>query len=454
MSAAYCQTQYNVYLNKLGMFNQQTVLNAYNELVSNNCPQAVGLAPPAGSSTTPPPSPPPHTVTPPPPNPCAQYQAAYTDALSRNDGIGQLNAANGLCANACPMPTRWHCGTTGAYWNPDPSSTTPPPTTPDITPTHTPPPAPSKCDILSSQYLMAKSQGNSTAINNAIQQLCALNCSMPAGATCPLPPAPASYCTDYQAAFDTAVANSDIAGMQAAIRNMCLAGCKLPAGWTCDNEGNGPATGGNGGSGTTPSGGGVQPVGPPVNPCTGEQSLTLVDYLVTLPLSGLKDDPILALVIGAAGAAGGLVSVTILIPEAGLYARIPAASLGLYGGLIVNGILDNYDWIKNAEKYGIVFGTLVSGLGAVSGIYQSIHNSTEKFLKTELGGVAGELVYKVGEGIISGGLFPVYDILFGDKTWTTAGYDKAKCDAGCEDPSLSSTKRKLCKLGARLDLKF
>ena len=211
------------------------------------------------------------------------------------------------------------------------------------------------------------------------------------------------------------------------VASMCTNDCTIPPGENC---------------------------GPSVNPCTGEQTLTLVDYLINLPLSGIKTDPILAIVFSAAGGIGGGVIAFVFVPEGGKWVRIPAVVLGVYGGLIVNGILANWDWFKNAEKYGLVFGSLITGIGAMSGIYQSIHDSTEKFLKTELGGAVGEVVYKVGETFFTGGLAPLYDMAFGDKTWTTAGYNKAKCEAGCDNPSLSSIERKMCKLGARLDLKF
>lgn len=464
-----CDMVYRIYTDQHGIFNQQAKANAYASLVANNCPQVV----PSGSG--------------PAPFDCAQVQQQYIQALQNGQDVGELY--HQLITNGCTVPdSSSYCATymsqfNSAYnakdvtamkaaiyklvtsncampgssqWNQatdQPVYPSGPPTPPPRTPS---PPPDNKCADLMNAFNMAKNQKSGPEMTLFVQQMCANSCPLPAGVTCPTPVPAANNCNTYMAAFNTAVENGDTAGVQAAINNMCLAGCTLPAGWICNSQGPGPATGGGTiiSGGNTPSGGGMQPVPPPVNPCTGEQSLTLIDYLVTLPLKGLKDDPILAVVIGGVGVVGGLLTEAILIPEAGLYARVPASALGAYGGLIVNGILDNYDWIKNAQQYGIVFGSLVTGLGAVSGIYQSIHNSTEKFLKTELGGAVGEVVYKVGEGVISGGLFPVYDILFGDKTWTTAGYDKAKCEAGCDDPSLSSLQRKMCKLGARLDLKF
>lgn len=453
MNSTYCQSQAYNWTVANSLKNYADAQRFLNNLCQNNCQLPAGAVC-AGQPSTPPinhhPAVTPPPVTPPPLDPCTNYRQQYDTALTNNDKMGQLNAANALCANQCPMPVRWHCADDGtAFWHDDPNNNTPV-VTPVVTPSSTPPP--SQCDTLLLAYNMAKNQNSAAGMANFVQQMCAAGCQMPAGVICPPPPQPS--CNDYMNDFNTAVANSDTDGVKAAVRNMCLRGCKLPAGWTCDNEGPGPVNPG-GNSGNTPSGGGVQPVGPAVNPCTGEQSLTLVDYLISLPLAGVKDDPLLATGLAAAGGVASAITVTLFVPEAGKYVRIPAAVAGAYGGLIVNGILDNYGFIQNAEKDGIVFGTLVTGLGAVHGLYQSIHQTTEKFLKTELGGVFGEITYKAAEFVFQGGPIGwVSDIVWGDRTWTTAGYDKAKCDANCGNPKLSSTERKLCKIGARLDLKF
>lgn len=499
MSSYQCYPNFLAYQNAVSSGQAASAAALLQGLCANKCYEAI---PSINCPSTPPPVTPPRSPSPTvinnwynvpdtlPPD-CAGLQQAYTNAIANNDYVTAMEAAGKISmlnSPTCTVPTgqkppaggfscdvayRIYTNQNGMF-NEQAKSLAYQSLVANNCPQVVPSgkgPAPFDCAATQQQYIQALQNGLPTA---DLYHLLIINgCSVPDNSV---------YCSSYMKQFTDAYNAKDVSGMQAAIAKLSFAGCALPG----TNEWNQntsqpvyPETpqqiacdqlhaqyvevkGMNGdvsqivasmctNNCTIPPG---ENCGPSVNPCTGEQSLTLVDYLITLPLSGIKDDPILALVIGGVGAAGGLVTVTILIPEAGMYARIPAACIGLYGGLIVNGILDNYDWIKNAEKYGIVFGTLVSGLGAVSGLYQSIHNTTEKFLKTEIGGVAGEIVYKVGEGIISGGLFPVYDILFGDKTWTTAGYDKAKCDAGCENPSLSSTKRKLCKLGARLDLKF
>lgn len=453
MSGYQCYPNFLQYQNAVSSGQTASAAALLQALCANKCYEAI---PSINCAALPTPTPvtPPAVITPPIDN-CAQYQSAYSDALARGDGIGQLNAANGLCTYQCPMPARWHCGATGAYWNPDPSSTTPPATTPDITPTHTPPPAPSKCDVLTAAYLMAKSQNNGAQMTGLVLQLCAADCQMPAGTTCPRP-ASDPICQQYTKAFTDALAAKNLTGAKAALDQLCAQGCPLPVGMDCgwDPSNLTPWNGGDPGHGPVVTPGGHTFAPPSVNPCTGEQALTLVDYLINLPLSGIKTDPILAIVFSAAGGIGGGVIAFVFVPEGGKWVRIPAAVLGVYGGLIVNGILANWDWFKNAEKYGLVFGSIITGIGALSGMYQSIHGGTEKFLKTELGGAVGEVVFKVGESFFTGGLAPLYDIAFGDKTWTTAGYNKAKCEAGCDNPKLSSIERKMCKLGARLDLKF
>lgn len=387
------------------------------------------------------------------PSDCAGLQQAYTQAVANDDYVTAMEAASKITllydasctvpgvnppagGFSCDMVYRIYADQRGIFnqqAKANAYASLVANKCPQVVPSGSGP-APFDCAQVQQQYIQALQNGQD--VGELYHQLITNGCTVPDSS---------SYCATYMSQFNSAYNAKDVTAMKAAIYKLVTSNCAMPGSSQWNQATDQPVY---------PSGPPTPPPRTPVNPCTGEQSLTLIDYLVTLPLKGLKDDPILAVVIGGAGVVGGLLTVTILIPEAGLYARVPASALGAYGGLIVNGILDNYDWIKNAQQYGIVFGSLVTGLGAVSGIYQSIHNSTEKFLKTELGGAVGEVVYKVGEGVISGGLFPVYDILFGDKTWTTAGYDKAKCEAGCDDPSLSSLQRKMCKLGARLDLKF
>lgn len=354
---------------------------------------------------------------------CDDAYRIYYNKLGMFDEDARAKAYASLVANNCPQvtsgtgPTRFDCAST------------------------------------QKQYLDALTNGQPTA--DLYHQLVIHGCTVPPNPVQPNPVPKPETCSDYMNDYTTAVTNKDAVAMQNALRNMCLQQCKLPPGYVCDNEGPGPIIGPGGTGGSTPSGGGDIGQPPPVNPCTGSDSLTLADYLVEMPLKGIKDDALLAVGLGAAGGIGGAVLAVVFVPEGGKWVRIPATVGGAYGGLIVNGILDNYDFIKNAEKYGIVFGSLVTSLGAVHGLYQSIHQHTETFLKTELGGVMGEVTYKVGEFFFAGGPIGfISDIVWGDRTWTKQGYDKAKCEANCGDPKLSSVERKLCKLGARLDLKF
>jgi hypothetical protein len=438
-----CRTTYIKYQAAVNAGNTTGAAAYLNYMCGEGCQNVIyGINCPK----TPPPVQPP--ATPPPDQSCSNYLDSFNSAYARSDMVGQAAAVGAMCRNVpqCPIPSGWSCSGGSAVYNNNNNNI------PPVTPPTTPPPS-DPCATLIASYNAAKQFSGHPALQAITAQLCASKCQLPLGISCPHPSS-GTLCDTYQQQFDTAIANGDTAGATAAVSAMCLQTCKLPSGWTCDNQGAGPVIVPGGTGGSTPSGGGTQTVGPPINPCTGSQSLTLADYLLQLPLKGLQDDPILALVLSAGGGIAALVAATVVIPEASGYVRIPALATGAYGGLIVNGILDNYAWIKNAQKDGIVFGSIVTALGAVSGIYQSIHDSTEKFAKTELGGVAGEIVYKVGEGVISGGLLPVYDAVFGDKTFTKDGYNKAKCQADCGNPKLSSTDRKLCKLGARLDLKF
>jgi len=508
MNSTYCQSQAYNWTVANSLKNYADAQRYLNNLCQNNCQMPAGAVCADRPSTppinhhppvTPPPSPPPtsinqwfNTGSGGLPDDCASLQTIYTNAKANGDYATSMEAAAKLTIAKCSVPNEvlpangdnstFNCdvayriyydqiGMFNEASRQEAYQSLVANNCPQVSAGNGP--APFDCAGTQKQYIDALNNGQPV---NDLYHLLVIN-------GCTVPVTPSSVCDTYNRQFNSAYTAKDVTAMQAAVARLIQANCTPPppSEWNpATNQPVYPETPQQaacdllqaqyveiqGGGGDTraivsqmcanncdmPAG---TSCGPPVNPCTGEQSLTLVDYLISLPLSGIKDDPLLAVGLAAAGGLASAITVTVFVPEAGRYVRIPAAVAGAYGGLIVNGILDNYGFIQNAEKDGIVFGTLVTGLGAVHGLYQSIHQTTEKFLKTELGGVFGEITYKAAEFVFQGGPIGwVSDIVWGDRTWTTAGYDKAKCDANCGNPKLSSTERKLCKIGARLDLKF